>query len=269
LGSLLIDHSFTWRRGTVSNLGSLNTQIGSQTNFENGGTKTLSGTNWKIRGNVSGNSAVDLTLSDGAAVILENPGRWTQTSGGTLTQGTGDAGLIDVIGTFHKTGEGAFNVETGFTCSGTLDLREGAVVARGDFSLNDAGVITGGGTADLTHNMRLNVVNATSSVLRGTIRPDLDGQPARLDIQGLSTVESTFRIEVDVVTNGPFDTESVYFLTSGHPFGGTLALNVVQPPAPGEYKVIYSFVANGQFTVTGDEPFLDVIQDGNGVVCIR
>ena len=167
-------------------------------------------------------------------------------------------------------GEGAFSVDTALNCSGTLDLREGALVVRGDFNLLDPGVITGGGTADLAMNVRLNLVNASSAVMGGTIRPDLDGEPARLDIQGLFDVDSAFRIELDVVTTGSFDTESVYFLTSGQPFGGTLALNVVRPPDPGvPYQVIYSFASNGVFIVTGDEPFVEVNQSANGVVCTR
>jgi len=245
LASLLVDHSFVWRRGTVAELGSLNTQIGSQTTFENGGTKVLSATTWNIIGSVAGDSNVDLSLRNGATISLEAAGRWMQTSGGTIAQGSGDASRFDVIGEFHKTGEGAFVVETPFTCSGTLDLREGVLTVQDDFSLFDSGVITGGGTADLAMNRRLILIEAPSAVMRGTIRPDLDGQPARLDIQGVVDLESTCRIELDVVTSGPIDTESVYFLTSGQEYGGTLVLNVMSFPDEGsEYRVIHAFVSS-------------------------
>ena len=97
---------------------------------------------------------------------------------------------------------------------------------------------------------------------------DLDGQPARLDIQGLVDLESTFRLELDVATSGSFNTESVYFLTSGQVFGGTLALSVLQPVTPGvDYWVIYAHFASGEFTVTGDEQFDEVVYDTQGVVC--
>ena len=264
---LLIDHSFVWRRGTVSELGSLNTQVGSQTSFENGGTKLLSATSWDIRGNVTGDNAVDLSLHNGATISLEAPGRWMQTSSGTIERGLGDTSRFDVIGEFHKTGEGAFVVETSFTCSGTLDLREGTLTVQGDFSLSESGVITGGGTADLTMNRRLIVIGAPPAVIRGTIRPDLDGQPARLEIQGSVDLESTCRIELDVVTNGPFNTESVYFLTGGQVYGGTLVLNVLQPTTPNvDYRVIYATTGLGEFAVEGDEQFDEIIQDGLGVV---
>jgi hypothetical protein len=270
VANLVVYETFVWRRGTVTGPGSLNTQVGSQMVFETSETKALSATSWHISGNVSGDSNVDLTLADGAILSLEYNGRWMQSTGGRITQGLGDAGRFDVIGEFHKTDEGAFEVTTDFTCSGILNLTGGAFNAQGNFSLFDSGVITGGGTADLTMNPKLILLDAPSAVMRGTIRPDLDGQPARLDIQGLVDLESTFRMELDVVTGGDFNTESVYFLTSGQVFGGTLALNVLAPAEPEvDYKVVYSFAAQGEFTVTGDEQFDTIIQDHEGVVCRR
>ncbi|RKZ13522.1 hypothetical protein DRQ53_12720 [bacterium] len=267
---LLVDHSFVWRRGTVHELGSLNTQIGSQTRFENGGSKSLSAVRWSIRGNVAGDNAVDVSLVNGATIQLESPGNWMQAGAGTIKQGSGDTGSFDVLGNFQKTGEGAFVVESSLNCSGTLDLREDALTVQGDFKLSETGIITGGGTADLVMNRRLILVDATSAVIGGTIRPDLDGQPARMDIQGLVELESTCSIELDVETDGAFNTESVYFLTGGQAFNGTLALNVLRPvDAMTDYKVIYAFAASGQFTVTGDLQFDDVVQDDLGVVCRR
>jgi len=48
-------------------------------------------------------------------------------------------------------------------------------------------------------------------------------------IQGLVDLVSTFRLELDVVTSGEFNAESLQFLTSGQVFGGTLALNTLAP----------------------------------------
>ena len=267
--NILVDNTFVWRRGTVALLGSLNTQVHSQTTFEDGGSKALDGTTWNIIGDVHGDSSASLELREGAAVSVEYAGSWHQDGGCEIIQGTGAAGKFDVIGEFLKTGEGTFVVRTGLSCSGTMDLREGVVTVYGDFVLFDDGVLTGGGTADLTGNLRLNVVNATSSTLRGTIDPDLDGQPARFDIQGVSVLESaTFTIMLDVAIDGDLGTESVYFLTGGQDFGGTLDLAVGRPTNPGEeFQVIYSSGAQGEFDVEGGEPFDQVDQSATGVVC--
>ena len=270
VASLLVDNSFVWRRGSVNPDGNLNSQIGSITRFEDGGPKSLIDTDWFISGFIEGDNAVDLTLSEGSRIVLDNNGRWMQDGAGSIRQGVGAQGSLDVVGTFQLFGEGAFNVATGLRCWGTLDLRETVLAASGDFVLEESGVITGGGTDDLTRNLRLNVINANSSVLRGTVRPDLDGRPARLDIQGSPTLEPTFVIEVDVVTNDPFDTESVYFLTGGQLINGTIDLNVVRVPVPGvEYQVVYAFASQDTFEVINDQPFTEIVQDGNGVVCIR
>jgi len=268
---LLIDHSFVWRRGVVHELGSLTTQIGSLTTFGSAGLKALSATDWTIFGQVAGDSNVDLTLDNGSIVSVENAGHWDQVGGGTIATGVGDAGRFDVLSSFGKYGAGTFTVDAPFNCSGTLDLRDGALAVEGAFSLFDSGVITGGGTSDLATNPRLIVLDAPSVVMRGTIRPDLDGQPARLDIQGGVVLETTCRIELDVATRGAFNTESVFFLTSGQVFGGTLALNVVQFPNEDEdYRVIYSTLGIGNFTeITGGEVFYEIIEDNTGVVCRR
>jgi len=268
--ALLIDNSFIWRRGAVHELGSLNTQVGSQTTFERTGTSTLSATTWNVRGDVSGDSNVDLDLANGAAIRIEGPGRWYQSTGGAVNQGQGSAGSFEVIGEFHKTEEGAFVVGTSFFCSGTLNLPAGTLtVQNGDFNLLESGVITGGGTADVAYNRRLIVLDARTAVMSGTIRPGLeDGTYARMDIQGVVDLASTFGIELDVVIDGEFDTESVFFLSAGQLFAGTLVLNVQRPATPGvDYRVIYSNVASGEFTVTGDEQFDEVIQYGEGVIC--
>ncbi len=267
--ALLIDNSFIWRRGRVHELGSLNTQVGSETTFENTGTSMLSATSWNIRGDVKGDSNVILALANGASINIEGPGRWFQSTSGTVSQDQGDPGSFNVIGEFHKTDEGAFVVETTLSCFGILNLVAGELTAQGDFNLHDTGVITGGGTEDLGYNRRLILIGAPSAVMSGTIRPGLgDGEYARMEIQGLVDLEPNFRVELDVMLEGAFNTESVFFLTGGQVFGGTLALNVLQPVVPGEdYKVIYSNAASEEFAVTGDLQFDEVIQNAEGVIC--
>ena len=85
--------------------------------------------------------------------------------GGDRRVAGGDRAARDRInGVFSKTGEGAFTFEPRLLCSGTLNLREGTVVTEGEFLLFETGVITGGGTADLSQNLRLNVINSASGL---------------------------------------------------------------------------------------------------------
>ena len=110
--------------------------------------------------------------------------------------------------------------------------------------------------------------------MRGTIRPDLDGQPARMSIQGLVVLESTFRLELDTATSGDLNTESVHFLTGGQVLDGTLVLNVMSLPDDGaEYRVVSMVDGSGTFDVTfagsGTNPFEEIIQDAQGVLLRR
>ncbi len=267
--SLVAGRSFVWRRGVVASQGSLTTQVHSLTTFEDGGTKALTGTNLTFRGDVHGDSAVDLDLRDGAEVTVDFPGSWHQDGGGTITQGVGDTGRFNVIGDFEKTGEGIFSVAPEFTCSGTMELRGGMFDGLGDFTLFDTGVITGGGDDidDPDTNIRLRLLNATSAEIRGTIEPDLDGEPAVFAIQGLVDMASSALIRVDVALDGPFNTEYVHFVTSGQTYGGTLFLNVLRPVDPGvDYRFIRAFAAQGGFTVENDLQFDEIEYDSEGVV---
>ena len=109
-------------------------------------------------------------------------------------------------------------------------------------------VITGGGTGDLSRNVRLILVGAPSAEMHGTVRPDLDGSPARFDIQGVVSLGSTFHVELDVPISGDIITENLNFLTGGQVLAGTLALDVMQPPNPGvDYRVVSMSVGSGTF----------------------
>ena len=272
-GSLLIDHSFIWRRGLVNELGSLNTQVGSQTTFETTGTSVLSATIWNIVGNVAGDSNVNLSLVNGAIISVEHAGRWVQSAGGTVSQGQGDTGSFDVIGEFHKTGEGAFVVETSFACSGTMNLVGGTLTVQGAFMLFDSGIMTGGGTeVPSLATAQLIVVEAESAEMSGTIRPDLDGQPAHMAINGNVDLGSSFVVELDVPVNGDIPAESLTFLRGGQVLGGTLALNVMALPDLGtEYRVVSMVDGSGTFEVIfrDTNPFDQIIQDERGVLLIR
>ncbi len=272
-GGLLINHTFTWRRGTVAELGSLNTQVGSQTTLENTGTSALSATTWHVHGEVTSDTIVNLTLAEGATISIEYAGRWFQSTAGTVNQGLGAPGSFDVIGEFRRTGEGAFVVETAFDCSGTMNLVEGTLTVKGAFTLFDSGIMTGGSTEvpDLA-TAQLYVVDASSAVMSGTIRPDLGGQPAHMAINGNVVLGSLFKLELDVPVNGDIPAESLTFLRGGQVLDGTLELNVMALPDVGwESRVVSMQSGTGTFdvTFTNDNPFEEILQDDRGVLLIR
>jgi len=271
--SLRVDQSFTWRRGLIGDLYRFTTQFGSLTTFETTGTKQLSGTTWDVIGQVAGDNSVNLSLANGAGISIEHQGRWTQESGGTVTQGLNSSDGIHVLGEFHKMGEGAFVVETPFDCSGTLNLVEGTLTVQGAFNLFDSGIMTGGSTEVPTlATAQLIVVEAESAEMSGTIRPDLDGQPAHMAINGNVDLGSSFALELDVPVNGDIPAESLTFLRGGQVLGGTLELNVIAlPGVDAEYRVVSMESGSGTFevTFTGTNPFEEIIQDERGVLLRR
>jgi len=163
-------------------------------------------------------------------------------------------------------------VKPPLTCTGTLNLADGALTVEGDFLLHELGVITGGGTADdLGFNVRLNLIAADSAEMRGTIRPDLDGNPARMDIQGLVDLAPSFLVELDIMLPGDILFESLNFMTGGQKLAGTLSVNTVNYPDPGtEIRVVSTQVGTGKFDeITGDEVFTGKVEDERGVLLTR
>ena len=272
--SLVIDHSFVWRRGTVNELRSLSTQVGSLTTFETSGTKVLSATTWYVAGEVVVDSGpFNISLANGGGISIENPGRWSQEGGGTVSAGPGGSDGFHVIGEFHKTGEGAFVVETAFDCAGTMNLVGGTLTVQGAFNLFDSGIMTGGTTAEATlATAQLTVVEAESAEMSGTIRPDLDGPPARMVINGNVDLGASFVAELDIPVNGDIPTESLNFLRGGQVLGGTLEINVMALPGEdAEYRVVRMVTGSGTFDVvfTDNNPFEEIIQDSDGVLLRR
>ncbi|MCK9994983.1 MAG: hypothetical protein KAH56_01745 [Candidatus Krumholzibacteria bacterium] len=268
-----IDESFTWRKGTLAELGEFTTMPGAMTRLETTGTKGLSNITWNVINQVEADESLNLFLADNAGIVIEPQGQWTQTNGGTISVGLG--GTPDgfhVQGVLNKVGPGAFVVKTPLTCTGTLNLVDGALTVEGDFLLHELGVITGGGIADdVGFNVRLILVAADSAEMRGTIRPDLDGNPARMDIQGLVDLTSTFRVELDIMLSGDILFESLNFITGGQELAGTLAVNVVNFPDPGtEIRVVSTHAGPGMFDhITGEQAFTGVVQDELGVLLTR
>ncbi len=270
---LLINYSFVWRRGAVHELGSLTTQVGSLTTFETSGTKVLSATAWEVVGEVAGDSSVNLSLANGGGISIANAGRWNQESGGLVSEGLNGSDGFHVVGKFNKTGEGAFVVETAFDCSGTLNLTGGALSVQGAFRLLDSGIMTGGTIEEPTlATAQLIVVAAESAEMSGTIRPDLDGQPANLVINGNVDLGTSFVAELDVPVTGGIPAESLVFLRGGQVLAGTLEINVMALPGEGaEYRVVSMVDGSGMFDVvfTTTNPFDQIIQDASGVLLKR
>jgi len=271
--NLRIDESFIWRKGVIGELGEFATMPGSMTRFETSGTKVLSITTWDVIGQVEGDESVNLSLANNAGIVIEPQGRWTQTNGGTISAGLEGADGFHVQGVLNKVGPGAFVVKTPLTCTGTLNLVDGALTVEGDFLLHELGVITGGGTEVPTlANTQLIVVNASSAEMSGTIRPDLDGQPAHLGINGNVDLGSSFRIELDIPVNGDIPAESLTFLRGEQVLGGTLELNVMALPDDGtEYRVVSMIDGTGTMEVefTDTNPFEEIIQNDRGVLLRR
>jgi hypothetical protein len=265
LANLRIDQSFIWRSGTVDSLGLFTTMTASRTTFETGGTRVLSATDWAVIGEVEGSA---MTLSNGARIDIESQGRWIQEGGTTIREGAGGSAGIHVIGELHKLGSGAFVVQTPLVCSGTLGLVGGTLTVQGAFTLFDSGIVTGGSTDNATTDTRLIV--SSSADISGTIRPDLNGEPAYMVIDGNLNLQANSRIELDMPIDGPIPTENVTFLRGGQQFGGTLAL--IQGKFPDEdvdYRVISAIQATGMFEIEGGIVFNTIIQNADGVLVTR
>jgi len=270
--NIRIDGSLIWRKGVIGELGEFVTMPGSITRFESTGTKGLSGIIWDVIGPVEADESLNLSLADNGGVIIEPQGRWTQTNGGTISEGLGGADGFHVQGVLNKVGPGAFVVKTALDCAGTLNLVDGALTVEGDFLLHELGVITGGGTADdVGFNVRLILIAADSAEMRGTIRPDLDGNPARMDINGLVDLTASFRVELDIMLPGDILFESLNFMTGGQELGGTLAVHTVNFPDSGtEIRVVSTHDGTGTFDeITGDEVFTGRVEDARGVLLTR
>lgn len=272
-GSLLVDYRFVWRRGTIHGLNSFTTQVGSQSTLGSTGISILSATNWRITGTVDSDSNVDLKLANGAILVLENQGRWMQSLPGSISQGVGEPGEFLVIGEFHRTGTGGFKISTVLNCEGTLNLVNSSISVYGPFVLRRTGVITGGSTSGgSTIDAQLLVPNSPSVELRGTIRPDLDGDPAYITIHGVVDLHTDFVAEVDVSMSGDIDTETIFFTPGGQVLNGTVSVAVRDFPAEGaEFRVISTQSASGTMEVvyTGNNPISEVIQDARGVLLRR
>jgi hypothetical protein len=197
---------------------------------------------------------------------------WTQSSGGTISQGVGDPCLVSFKnGEFRKEGAGAFNIEPRFVGNGRLTLLDGAIVGKGEFLLNEGSLVTGGGIENPGANVRLILIDSPSAQLNGTIRPGVEGQLMHMGIQGNVSLGSTFRVELDVPLEGDILAESLNFQTGGQALAGTLEVRVGRPTEPGDsVRVVRTTQGTGKFdAILGAEPFTVVTEDEDGVLMAR
>ncbi len=270
-GDLRIKNSLVWRKGGMTGPG--NVFIHEATvKLEGTGTKVLSERIFDVHGTMETESLINLTLANGAQILIDISSEWIHTGGGTIKKSSGDTPGITVLGTFRKKGEGALVVETDFTCAGQMYLEEDVLTVQGSFNLQETGKIIGGGTDANSENLRLIVIGAQSAILAGTIEVDADGDPALMSILGAVTIESTFMVLIDFVNVGPIPAERLTFQTGGVSLAGTLDVTVASFPDAGSYRVVSTINGTGAFdTITGDNigVFDSVQEDALGVLLIR
>jgi len=270
-GDLQCASSLLWRQGTIVGEGVLNLPDGATMRFEGAGSKRIEQRLFDCRGTVEGRGSDELILENGAQLHILNTGRWVQNGAGAIRSGLGAVSSVLIDGEFEKQGPGAFTVEPALTCSGTLLLEGEELVVAGVFQLTHTGTITGGGTEDVSLNRKLILIDAPSAVMAGTIDLGVGDELRRMAILGAVTLESTFRVEVDVRPGEAITHETLTFLTGGIELAGTLAVTIGSfPDPPVQYRVVSMTAGTGQFdTVTGAGFFTNIQQDDRGVLLIR
>ncbi|MCK5367798.1 MAG: hypothetical protein KAQ62_04575, partial [Cyclobacteriaceae bacterium] len=220
-GDLRIKSSLLWRKGGITGAGNVFIH-GANVRLEGTGSKVLSERIFDVHGTMETESLINLTLANGAQILIDVSSEWIHTGGGTIKKSSGDTPGITVLGTFRKKGEGALVVETDFTCAGQMYLEEDVLTVQGSFNLQETGKIIGGGTDANLQNRRLIVIDAPTAILAGTIEVDADGDPALMSILGAVTIESTFNVLIDFVKFGSIPAERLTFETGGVSLAGTL-----------------------------------------------
>lgn len=270
-GDLRIKSSLLWRKGGITGAGNVFIH-GANVRLEGTGSKVLSERIFDVYGTMETESLINLTLANGAQILIDESSEWVHTGGGTIKKSSGDTPGITVLGNFRKKGEGALVVETDFTCAGEMYLEEDVLTVQGSFNLQETGKIIGGGTDANSENLRLIVIEAPSAILAGTIEVDSDGDPATMSILGSVTIESTFIVLIDYVKFGSIPAESLTFQTGGVSLAGTLDVTVRSFPDVGSYQVVSTIDGTGAFdSIIGDDigVFDSIQEDGRGVLLIR
>ncbi len=269
-GDLRIKNSLVWRKGGMTGAGNVFIH-GANVILEGSGAKVLSERIFDVAGSMETESSINLTLLDGALIIIDMSSEWVHTGAGTIMKSTGDTPGITILGAFRKKGTGAFVVKTDFTCAGEMYLEEDVLTVQGSFNLQETGKIIGGGTDANSENRRLIVIEAPSAILAGTIEVDANGDPALMSILGSVTIESTFKVLIDYVNTGAIPAERLTFETGGVSLAGTLDVTVAAFPDAGSYRVVSTIGGTGAFDTisSSTDVFHTVQEDALGVLLIR
>ena len=185
-------------------------------------------------------------------ITVESTGRWDQEHGGTIRQRIDADASMQVKGLLTKQDPTVSTVEIPLTCSGTMQLCDGVLVVTGAFSLTEEVVIQGGGREPASgSNTRLNVANAPSAVLAGTIEPDHEGASAWLDILGVPTLSETAVVRVDMEGTEPIRAERLSFSAAVQMVGTLEVTRAFTPDLEEQFKVVSIIDGGGSFTVSG------------------
>ncbi len=267
VADIAVTDSLVWIRGDITGEGEIRIDAAATARLVGDDfSKTLAGRDLHVYGDLTAGSGLDLLLDQGAAVMVENTGRWEQGFGGRIRQNVGSGSSFRMDGVFTKRDAETFTVEVPMTCSGSLLLDDGVLVLTDAFTLTETGLIRGGGLHPLSgYNLRLDLSQAIAPILGGTIEPDHDGQPARLDIAGGGTMTATTVVRIDLAEAGEIRGERLIF-SEGAIMGGTLVVtNSLELTELETFKVVSMVQGGGTFaTIIGAEEF-GVRQDTGGV----
>lgn len=271
-GDLSVSGFFLWHRGSIQDEGTVFSYGGMR--LEGSGIKVLSKKTLVVQGLLETESLLNLELNEGAQVEIDRNGQWIHNGSGTIKQSVGGQSAIKVYDTFTKKGNGSLNVEVDFSCQGIMELKEGELTVKGAFELAETGKLIGGGSniSDPVNYRRLQVPEASSAVLAGTIDLDAAGGQAYMGILGAVTIEPTFKVLVDIKKDDAIPAERLTFETGQVALDGTLAVTIHgnHPPENVEYRVVSTTDATGSFSeITGASWFTNIIQDGSGVLLKR
>lgn len=273
-GDLEIVNELIWYSGSMSDAGVILVNNGSETSIKGEKTKYISERQFLVLGTLETDMQLNMTLRNGAEIKIDPIATWTHIGGGKIMKGSGDTPTIDLKGTFIKKNPGSLEIEADIECYSIMYLNEGVLTAKGDFILKSLGKIVGGSTdRDSEANYRrLNLINAGSAILEGTIDVDSDGEIAFMGILGKPTLESTFKVLTDIQTNSEAPEDRLVFETGSVELNGTLEVTILGgiPPAGAQYQVVSMIDGAGQFTtISGVEVFNSVVEDDKGVLLIR
>ncbi len=274
-GDLTILNSLLWHAGGINGAGTV--MIHGDAILEGTGYKKISERIFEIHRTLETESLLDLILQKGAQLHIMRNAQWTHTGGGNIKKGEGDMqSAIIITDTFTKKGTGSLTVETDFSCAGTMNLNEGVLTVKGAFELQKSGKIVGGSTntENEVHYRMLQVPEATSALLSGTIEVDADGALAYMSIQGAVIIDSTFNVLIDIDKNNDLiPAERLVFETGRVALNGKLNVNLIgatPPPEGVQYRVVSTMDGTGAFAeITGAEWFTEIREDANGVLLIR